>query len=61
MQSYEQNGGDSGDRRGGGNGGGYRGLYDEPKKNPGKKLKQNATKAIKTLGTVLDSVEYMMR
>ena len=31
------------------------------KKNPGKKLKQNATKAIKTLGTVLDSVEYMMR
>ena len=27
------------------------------KKNPGKKLKQNATKAIKTLGTVLDSVD----
>lgn len=29
-------------------------------KNPTKKLKQNATKAIKTLGSVLDSVEYMM-
>ena len=26
----------------------------------GKKLKRNASKAIKTLGNVLDSVEYMM-
>ena len=30
-------------------------------KNPTKKLKQNAGKAIKTLGSVLDSVEYMIR
>ena len=37
VQSYEQNGGDSGDRRGGGNGGGYRGLYDEPQKEPRQK------------------------
>lgn len=28
--------------------------------NTGKKLKRNASKAIKTLGSVLDSVEYMM-
>ena len=31
------------------------------KKNPGKKLKQNTAKAIRTLGSVLDSVETMMR
>ena len=36
-------------------------MLSHRKATPGKKLKQNATKAIKTLGTVLDSVEYMMR
>ena len=31
------------------------------KATPGKKLKQNTAKAIRTLGSVLDSVETMMR
>ncbi|MGI5966664.1 MULTISPECIES: hypothetical protein [Anaerotruncus] len=35
-------------------------LANHGKANTGKKLKRNASKAIKTLGTVLDSVEYMM-
>lgn len=35
-------------------------MMTHKKPNQGKKLKQNATKAIKTLGSVLDSVEYMM-
>lgn len=29
--------------------------------NTGRKIKKNATKVIKTLGNMLDSVEYMMR
>lgn len=29
--------------------------------NTGRKIKKNAAKAIKTLGNMLDSVEYMMR
>ena len=35
-------------------------MMSHKSKNPSKKLKQNASKAIKTLGSVLDSVEYMM-
>lgn len=29
--------------------------------NTGKKMKKNATKVVRTLGSMLDSVEYMMR
>lgn len=29
--------------------------------NTGKKMKKNATKVVRTLGNMLDSVEYMMR
>ena len=36
-------------------------MLSHRKATPGKKLKQNTAKAIRTLGSVLDSVETMMR
>ena len=35
-------------------------LSGHGKNSTGKELKRNATKAVKTLGNVLDSVEYLM-
>ena len=35
-------------------------MSHNAKNSTGKKLKRNASKAIKTLGSVLDSVEYMI-
>ena len=35
-------------------------LSGHGKNSTGKKLKRNATKAVKTRGNVLDSVEYLM-
>ena len=36
-------------------------MMHQRQQRPAKKLKQGANKAIKTLGSVLDQVEYLMR
>lgn len=36
-------------------------MMSHKNRNPGKRIKKNAGKALRTLGSVIDSVEVMMR